>query len=156
MDVSSLLSELGAEINIKDLALDETSRTCRLVFGDDTNVDIEVLPDGGTLFLHGVVGHVPKGAPSSVFVSLLKANLFGYETGPASLGFDPQQEEVLLFQRLDLASTDYVAFRAALERFVGTLMQWRKRAAAGLDQPAAPATASSEPGDFSRFNAIQG
>lgn len=143
MDIASLLQELGARINLPGLALDETSRTCRLIFGEGEGlvVDIEALPGGEVAFLHATVAPLPASAGAPVFSRLLRANLFGQETDEASLGWDDGHEELVLFRRIDPARTDADAFVAAIERFVATLTVWRGKAAeelAGAAMPASP------------------
>jgi Tir chaperone protein (CesT) family len=152
MEIADLLRELGVRINLPNLAIDEKSRTCRLIFDETMLVDIEAPPGSDVVFVHAVVAKLPASSPGEVFAALLRANLFGQETDEASLGFDDMQEELLLFRRIDPAVTTPAAFIAAIERFVATLTYWQRKARDGW---AGTKPAVSEAESFTRFSSIR-
>ncbi len=130
MKLNALLGELGEKIKLNDLELDK-NRMCRLIFDDKFVVDIEALPDEQTFFMYGVVGRVPTEEKEAFYEKLLEGNLFGKETGDASLGVDPQQGEVILFQKLNAEKLEYIEFEKHLEQFLNYMEFWSKELAPG-------------------------
>ncbi len=138
MDIEDALDQLGRQIGIT-LRLD-AARACRLVFDGRTALDIEAPADRpGTVFLHSAVGVLPPaGRREAVYETLLAGNLFGRDTGRATLGLDRDLGEILLVRQLDMAETTYAAFVDAVEEHVARTKAWTER----LRQ--APAAAPAE------------
>ena len=141
MLIEDLLSALGERIGLPGLALDPTSRTCRLLVGEDMVVDIEVPPGGDAFFVHAAVAPLSASAPAGTFAGFLAANLFGRETDEASLGWDERQGELVLFRRMGLADTDPDRLVTAIEQFIATLAHLRRHNA----DAAAPAPGAELP-----------
>ncbi len=126
MNLNDILREFGNQTGLDGLSLDENNM-CRLIFNGEMVVDIELLSDGKTFFMYATVGKVPPTKEGELYKELLKANLFGRETGGASFGLYEEKGEILLHRRFDCDSTDYDTFCSALESFVGALEHWRNR-----------------------------
>lgn len=140
MDAQTLIKELGPVINLPDLALDENN-VCRVEF-DDMPVDFEALPDGSMLYIYAQVSPVPAvGKREKLFTRLLTGNLFGGETLGATLGYDLNQESIVMHLALPVEKTDFPDFQTALERFLDRLKFWREETqdiihgASDSDQP---------------------
>lgn len=78
------------------------------------------------------MGPLPRSSPSAVFVDLLKAGLFGLETGSASFGYDDVREELVIFQRFDPRHTDMDVFTRELESFVNILKSRKRKLVDGI------------------------
>lgn len=128
MTLQEILIELRSQTGIPDLTLDAQTRACRLIFGEEHEVEFEEVgsTEGGMFFIHAIVGPLPRSSPAAVFVDLLKAGLFGLETGSASFGYDDVREELVIFQRFDPRHTDMDVFTRELESFLA-LLKSRKR-----------------------------
>ena len=125
MRIEDALEQLGRQIGLA-LKLDD-QRSCRLVFDGSTAIDIEAPEDDGTVFLHAAVGIVPATGREAVYALLLEGNLFGRGTGRAVLGVDTDLNEIILHRALDMGTTEYAAFTAALEDFLGRVKGWTER-----------------------------
>jgi hypothetical protein len=128
MTLQEILIELRSLTGIPDLTLDAQTRACRLIFGEEHEVEFEEVgsTEGGMFFIHAIVGPLPRSSPAAVFVDLLKAGLFGLETGSASFGYDDRREELVIFQRFDPHHTDMDIFTRELDGFLNVL-RGRKR-----------------------------
>ena len=142
MDVDNIVKELGNQLGLDNLALDENN-VCRIVFDEKFNVDIEAMPDKKSFFIHAVLCRVPAEHKEVLFAELLEANLFGKGTGGASFGYDANLGEVLLFRRFETEKTDYPEFEAAVEEFLNYMESWSKRIESG---EAGEGPSSREPG----------
>lgn len=140
MTAQELLQELGTTLGIKPEF--GNAGTCRLLF-DDNAVDFEAADE--TLFLIAEVGSVPAEGREAVYARLLAANLFGAQTGGATLGLDQDKECVILHRALPLPC-DYPPFEAALEGFVKSLRYWKEWLALAASAPAAPTKETPVPG----------
>ncbi len=123
MDAQSLIKELGPIIKLPDLALDENN-VCRVEF-DDMPVDFEALPDGSMLYIYAQVIPVPLSGREKLFSRVLIGNLFGGETLGATLGYDVNQEAIIMHIALSVENTTYPDFQTILERFLDRLKYWR-------------------------------
>jgi hypothetical protein len=147
MELPALLDEFGRTAGLGRVALNDEG-VCRLVLDEDLTVDVEVAPEAsraaGSFFLHAVAGRLPAGdGDPGLLKELLAANLFGRDTGGATLALDPDLGEVVLLRELGAEATDYGTFAAALERFVNALDRWRGRLAKGAAPAAGPTTSRS-------------
>ncbi|AGC50465.1 type III secretion system chaperone [Lawsonia intracellularis] len=125
MDAQSLIKELGPIINLPDLALDENN-VCRVEF-DDMPVDFEALPDGSMLYIYAQVSPVPPpGRREKLFTRLLTGNLFGGETLGSTLGYDINQESIVMHIALAVEKNSFSDFQTTLERFLDRLKFWRE------------------------------
>jgi len=118
MELPALLDEFGRTAGLGRVALNDEG-VCRLVLDEDLTVDVEVAPEAsraaGSFFLHAVAGRLPAGdGDPGLLKELLAANLFGRDTGGATLALDPDLGEVVLLRELGAEATDYGTFAAAL------------------------------------------
>lgn len=154
MTLNEILVEMRSLTGITDLSLDPDTRACRLVFGEEVEVEFEEVgsEDAGMFFIHAVVGSLPRSAPAAVFADLLKAGLFGLETGSSSFGYDDVREELVLFQRFDPRHTNMDIFTRELESFLNVLKSRKRKLVDGdLHQPLGDAVNS-----FDFLTAVRG
>ncbi len=126
MHIDDILSELGKAMGLGDIGLDE-NRVLRLVFDDRHVVDMEATEDYKTLHIYSVLSSVPEDGKLELYEALLYANLFGQETGGATLCVDPSAKEVLLCTRCEMEKTDYQDFVNLLENFLNHVEHWKDK-----------------------------
>ncbi|WP_461833103.1 type III secretion system chaperone [Desulfothermus sp.] len=123
MHLKDLLKQLGQEMGLGTLEMDEDN-TCRLVFDDIINVDLEVTDDNKILWIYSVIGVLPVDNREKFYERLLSANLFGKETGDAAFAVDTNTKEVLLITKVNLEKIDFQDFINLLELFVDRTEFW--------------------------------
>lgn len=127
MILTNALSELGQQINLHDLQLNEAG-LCRVVFDDSIPVDFESIDEGRTLNLSSVVAPFrPNSQDESFFELLLSGNLLGVATGGAHFSISQEDSEVLFERSIDIESSDFSSFTKDVESFVNHLEAWRDR-----------------------------
>lgn len=140
MTVNDLLAEFGRKAGLGVLALDDKG-LCRLSFDDTLIVDLEEDEGAGVLHIYATVGAIPAAGKEMVYATLLSANLFGTETGGATLAIDRLRGEIVLCRSVQPDHLDPTAFEGILESFVNTLEQQRENlnsaVGAGSEAPAA-------------------
>ncbi|MGE0331873.1 MAG: type III secretion system chaperone [Ramlibacter sp.] len=125
-----LLLAYGRLANLPTLGFDEHG-CARLVFEGDVAIDLEADEPAQCIQVYAVLGPVPPGDREPLYRRLLEGNLFGQQTGGATLAVDPVREEVLLCARVDPAVVSAEALVGWLDRFAGTAADWLRRYAAG-------------------------
>lgn len=126
MKLEEILEEQAKMMKMPGLRLDELG-ACHFVVNETTAVTIEKSLDGRSFYLHALVATVLAGEDESLFAELLEANLFGKETGAATLAYDAETRSVVLFQQFEEETTDYTQYQEALERFVGVCNHWKEK-----------------------------
>jgi hypothetical protein len=139
MDISSLIALFGEQAGTP-LTLNQGG-TLALAFDDELTINLEHDASQDLLHLYAILGQEPSdhAARPAFYRKLLVANVFGHDTGGASLGIDDISGEVLLTWRLPLAGAEVAVLRDAVQSMVATATAWRERLAA----PAAVADALS-------------
>ncbi len=138
MHLQDMIAELGREMGIPGLALDENG-LCRLVFDTKLVVDLEASSDGKVMHVYSVVCGIPPENREAFYDSLLAANLFGQETGGAAFARDETADEILLCTRVNPDKTDFRDFVNQLEDFVNHLETW-------IEKLSGPARAEADKG----------
>lgn len=127
MDISDeLLNKLSVETGLTDLRFNEEG-VASFIFDEVHQTCLEKHPDTHTLILWGKVGTLPFANREACLIHLLQGNLFGKETGKASLGLEPMQEEIYLFQTFDLDTVTFELFFEELKRFLKTQKSWAEK-----------------------------
>jgi Tir chaperone protein (CesT) family len=154
MTLNEILVEMRVLTGISDLSLDPDTRACRLIFGGQDEVEFEEVgaEEGGIFFIHAVVGAIPRSSPSHVFSEVLKAGLFGFETGSSSFGYDDVREELVLFQRIDPRHQNMEGFARELEGFLEVLKRQKRKLTDGHTR----ATQAEEINPLNYLNSVRG
>jgi hypothetical protein len=141
MDISSLIALFGEHAGTP-LSLNPGG-TLALAFDNDLTINLEHDASQDVLHLYAIVGQEPADhdARPAFYRQLLVANVFGHDTGGASLGVDDNSGEVLLTFRLPLAGADVAVLRDAVQSMVAAAAGWRGRLVAPVDAAAAAAAA---------------
>lgn len=119
-----LLRALGRELNLPELCFDPNG-CANLVFTGKSAIDLEIDVECDCIQAYGVIGPFPPSGSEDLCRRLLEANLFGRQTGGATLAIDASQEELLLCRRIDLATATEASFKGILEDFAGMIQHWQ-------------------------------
>lgn len=137
--LEAMVEQLGRELEISGLALDEHGYAC--LFFDETAVNLEV-DENGLLFLYTNIGTIPKQDREGFYRILLEANYFFQSTGGATIGIDEAEGIVLLIMQTRSQALEYEDFRQMLENFINITDTWTRRLSEFMPETSpAPATA---------------
>lgn len=146
MKIESLLTELGNQMGLPNLKLDE-NKVCRLIFDKKFTVDIEASEDLKIVHIYSALCIIPPRDKENLYESLLEASLFGRGTGGASFGVDVEMGEILLSVTVEMEKTDYQDFVNILEKFVNHVEAWTEKIDKGeysRDRRASTSTSTKE------------
>ena len=115
MHAQDLIALLAARAGLPALKL-SSDGTAALVIDDKLTLNLEHDEPAGRLLAYVPLGSLPVQDREAHAVRLLRANLFGRDTGGAVLALDG--DELLLTRTLELEHTDDTRFIAALEALV--------------------------------------
>jgi hypothetical protein len=139
MDIHAILSQLGQQMGLPQLKLDE-NRVCRLIFDQKLVVDIESTDDEKIVHLYALVGPVSPEHKEDFMAVLLEANLFGKGTGGSTFALDHNHNDVYLCRIIAIESIVYQDFVNILETFVNHLESWMNKIERGDMTPASKST----------------
>lgn len=148
-----LIAEFGRQCGIDDMRPDDDG-TVDLELEDGVTLTLQLNADGDHLLLFTTVGLVGEAVGGDLLLELLSANLFGRETGGATLSLEPGTGQIVLYraERLDgLLAGQLVHL---VDRFADSAAFWAARLApadAGLDD-IGPGTDRS-PSGFMQYKA---
>lgn len=129
MNIPDALAELGRQIGLVDLALND-SGLCRVVFDKSLVVDFEEMDEGRTLHISSTIAALDPDTQGELYLqTLLRANLLGVATGGACFSIAEEDSEVVFERRLEMSSLDFTGFSQAVESFVNHLEGWKAKLA---------------------------
>ena len=123
MDINSILLELGHQMGLENLKLDQ-NRVCRLVFDKKYVVDIESTEDEKIVHIYSTITSIPPEHKEKFYETFLEANLFGKGTGGATFGINKMENELMLTRAIGMDTCDYQEFVNILESFVNHVESW--------------------------------
>jgi len=103
----------------------------RLMFEDSVAIDLEIDHANDCLQLYSVLGPVPPADREALYRALLVGNLFGTQTGGATLAVDDVREEVLVCRRVELADVRPEDLAQLLQELAGTAQLWQQKLGSG-------------------------
>lgn len=120
-----LLSDLGADMGIEDLAFDE-SDSCLLQFDDKTTVLVLYEGREDVLYLFSYVGVLleDKDKANKLLMAMMSANYRWKESGGGTLSMRPGDNDVVLTRKMSVAATDIDKLKAAISEFVVAEEKW--------------------------------
>lgn len=133
MNLPNLLKQLGEKKGLGSLSLD-SSGVCRLIVNQDQLLTFERSLKEGTFYLYSSVGEINADRERELTLSALQGNLFGNETGQASLGYLPKERALVLFETFNEDQLHYPEFEKKFEEFIQYLAYWINK----LKKPSAP------------------
>lgn len=120
-----LITELGANVGLPDLAPDEDNYSC-LGFDDKIIVHLQYNKDHEVMMMFCQIGIVDEAYREYIFPRVLKANMFWQGTGGATLGADEDSGEILMSYQANVQFMEYPKFQELLEGFINTAELWIK------------------------------
>lgn len=134
MDLESILLEYGKSKHLGKLQLN-SSGSCTLLINENYLVTFEKSLDKEGFFVYSSIGTIPPGKEQELSLLVLKGNLFGKETGQASIGYVDQSRTLVLFEYFDINAIDYAQFSHRFNNFLQHLFYWIVKLESA-DQPA--------------------
>lgn len=125
MTLDEILSLYGKEHNIVGLSLNKDG-VCQLLLNDNMIVTFEKALDGTGFYQYTSVGTVPVSLEKEVSLKALEGNLFGSETGRATLAYVPNTRTLMLFEFIPDTIT-YEQFKDRLPLFLGYTAHWTNK-----------------------------
>lgn len=120
-----LISQLGQELDMKDLISSLEDRHYLLPFNDD--IEIEAIEQGQRYLLKGIIGPYPQNNKEEFFLTAMEANLFGRGTRGMVIGLNEDGKLLTLSVELDY-NCPYKEFKEKLEDLISVLDYWRQAA----------------------------
>ena len=123
MKFDELLITLGLD---RRLNLAEATQTgaCAIQFDNELTINIEHDKSKGITHAYCILGNAPATHRDAFFAMLLQAHMFGSATDGCMFGFEPQQDQVILFKTISLSDLDGPAATAQLEALVNQAGRW--------------------------------
>jgi hypothetical protein len=152
MDTQQLLEHLARTMGVEGLAFNADGCAC-LMFDGRIALNLESDRIADRLHLHVELGALPSQGREAVYRALLEGNLFGAQTGEATLAVDKAADTVVLCQALRPEELSGATFIEAVQAMVSCADVWQKALADGSlggELPAAAAAANSESIDTPR------
>lgn len=152
MDAPRLLEHLARTMGVEGLAFNADGCAC-LMFDGRIALNLESDRLANRLHLHVELGPLPSRGREAVYRALLEGNLFGAQTGEATLAVDKATETVVLCQALRPEELSGATFIEAVQTMVRCADVWQKALADGTldgEAPAAAAAATAEAIDTRR------
>ncbi len=123
MDLESLLIELGKSNHLGKLQLD-SSGICTLLINDNYLITFEKSLENEGFFLYSNIGMISPEKEREISLMALKGNLFGKETGQASIGYVEESSTLVLFEYFDINNIDYPQFSQRFDAFLKHMFYW--------------------------------
>jgi len=140
MNADQVLQALATALAAPGLGFDAQG-CARLRVDDRLDVNFE-RSEGHLIHVYCSLGPLPTDQREALFERLLCANLFGTETGGATLAIDPAFGEVVLCTDVGNHGWTTELIAARVERFVEAALDWQARFAE-LASPAGDAIAQA-------------
>lgn len=126
MKLEDILIEFGNLKGLGRLSLN-SSGTCYLTINDTLIVSFEKSIRNNEFYLYSTIGPLPAGKEKEFCLMALSGNLFGKETGHASLGYEHNSHSLVLFERFEEDATDIHSFNNRFNEFLSYLTYWNSR-----------------------------
>ena len=137
----SLMTDLGAQMGLSDLALDDQG-SLALRFDDSLVVNLQAVAEGDLLLFYADLG--PPAAVEQIYPALLRGNLFWRTTLGATLSLtNDEPPYVVLAQETRWRGQDLGGIVAFLERFLHTAEDWLEVVRGGGDAELEPTSATA-------------
>lgn len=123
MKFDEFLIALGLD---RRLNLAEATQTgaCAIQFDNELTINIEHDKSKDITHAYCFLSNAPATHRDAFFAMLLQAHMFGAATDGCMFGFEPQQDQVILFKTISLADLDSHAAIAQLEALVNQAGRW--------------------------------
>lgn len=126
MNTDDVIQAIATAMGVPELRLDEHG-CARLRIDDRIDVNFEASDGGHLLHVYCTLGPVPTSDRERTFEQLLSANLFGADTGGATLAIDTEFNEIVLCSDIGNHGWTSELIMSRLERFVDAAQGWQAR-----------------------------
>lgn len=126
MNTDDVIQSIATAMNVPELRLDEHG-CARLRIDGAIDLNFEASACSHLLHVYCTLGPVPTSQRERTFEQLLKANLFGADTGGATLAIDAEFDEVVLCTDIGNHGWTSELIMARLERFMDAAQTWQSR-----------------------------
>lgn len=126
MSLRDILLKLEKKSGLESLQFSKDG-AISFVFNDRYTTTLEKSADEHELTLYGVIGQLPFEDKERYLLALLQANLFGRATGGASIGLDPDTQEIILFRTFIIAHLPFDSFFEELTHFLHMQQEWTEK-----------------------------
>ncbi|NGX42194.1 MAG: hypothetical protein K940chlam7_00471 [Chlamydiae bacterium] len=133
MTLEEILNQYSKKFQLGKLELNKEG-ICHLVLNDSLFVALEKSLDGKGFYLYTTIGRASTAFEKALGLEALSGNLFGKETGHASLGYEPNTQTLVLFEYFSEEIT-FEEFDLQLKRFAETDSYWMERLEEVSKQP---------------------
>lgn len=124
MKFDEFLIALGLDRRL-NLAEATDTGACAIQFDNELTINIEHDKSKGVTHAYCMLSNPPATHRDAFFAMLLQAHMFGAATDGCMFGFEPQQDQVILFKSISLADlADNRAAIAQLEALVNQAGRW--------------------------------
>lgn len=123
MNFDTIINEYARSHGIAPLAFDEQG-ILHFLINDTIAVSIEKTLDNQGFFIYTVLGKIPAGRELTFTLATLEGNLFGKETGRASIGYDPLTHSLVLFRYFDGAYLETNTLANGFDDFLQIYAYW--------------------------------
>jgi len=130
MDAPRLLEHLARAMGVEGLAFNADGCAC-LMFDGRIALNLESDPVAGRLHLYVELGSLPSRGREAVYRAMLEGNLFGAQTGEATLAVDAAKDAVVLCRTLWAEEVSATAFNEIVQAMVGCANVWQQALAEG-------------------------
>jgi hypothetical protein len=120
------LQQICQELSIEEQPKPNSDGVYVVPFDDLLKIRFKENQDN-TIFFQSLCASLPKEKTEDFFVMVMKAHLFGKETGKSFFGIDGKEENLLISQLLP-PRPGYDDFRNDLEDFLNQVDFWREEA----------------------------
>ncbi len=153
MNTDEVIQAIATALEAPDLKLDDQG-CARLRVDDTIDVNFEASRSSHLLHVYCTLGPVPTDDRERTFEQLLTANLFGADTGGATLAIDAGFNEIVLCT--DIGNHGWTAelILSRLQRFIDAALGWRERFAAPQAADALPLSRNEVPASSGTFLAV--
>ncbi len=130
--VQSIFSEIGTNIGIPDLALDDSDHL-GIVTDDGVGVNFEYFEDDDVLVIYSTIGEVPEEHRLRFYEELLHANFLWQATAGATLSLAPRGNLVMLNASVTVHDLDRAKLLKVTDHFAKLSWAWSDRLQAIVD-----------------------
>lgn len=141
MNTDDVIQSIATAMGVPELRLDEHG-CARLRVDDAIDINFEASGSSHLLHVYCTLGPVPTADRERTFEQLLTANLFGADTGGATLAIDTEFNEIVLCSDIGNHGWTNELIMSRLQRFIDAAEAWQERFAAiqsGATDPQPPA-----------------
>ena len=129
MNTDDVIQAIATAMGVPELRLDDHG-CARLRVDDRLDVNFEASGSSHLLHVYCTLGPVPSADRERTFEQLLMANLFGADTGGATLAIDAEFNEVVLCTDVGNHGWTNELIMSRLQRFIDAAETWQERFAA--------------------------